>query len=413
MFGPGNQIAVAHAVSIDAAGNVAVGGNFKMPIDLGEGSLSTGGSFLAGFGPSGAPVWSKAFGASSDLTLVVSDGAGGVVAGGTFTGTINCGGGPLVNSGGNNAIFVARLDGAGNHLWSKQFGDGSSDAEIGALVNDGANGILLAGTYGGSISFGGPALTPAGGATNGDFVAEIDLGAGGPLWSKGFPSTSNILAGVDGSQNIVIAGSFQSSVDLGGGPLTPAGGMDIFVAGLDPQGNFQWSKSFGSISDDGLSAIAVSPSGGVLMSGIASDTINFGGASQPPNAAFLVVLNGAGNHVWSKSFSGVVEVNGLAADGAAGFLVAGTAIGDVGLGATDIPPNGDGADLMVVKIDPAGNSLWARRAGNSSSASAYGVAVNAGHTAALAGMARTGSVDFGTGPLSCTGVCALAATVGP
>jgi hypothetical protein len=347
------------------------------------------------------------------VAFVVPDGAGGVVAAGTFTGTLDFGGGPLVNSGGAKEIFVARLDSAGNQVWSQQFGDGSSDAVVQALANDGPSAILLSGTYGPSIAFGGTTLTPAAGATNGDFLAALDLGAGGPLWSKGLPSTSNILAGVDGSQNILIAGAFSGSIDLGGGSLTSVGGTDIFVAGLDPMGNHRWSKSFGSGSDDGLGAIAAIPTGGMLITGVGSDTIDFGGGAQPPNAPFLVVFDGAGNQVWTKAFSGFAEIEGVAADGSAGFVVGGAAIGDVGLGSTDIPPAGDGADLLVVKIDSAGNCLWARRSGDSSGASAYQVAVNAGHTAAIAGMARTGSVDLGTGALSCNGVCALAATVGP
>jgi hypothetical protein len=106
-------------------------------------------------------------------------------------------------------------------------------------------------------------------------------------------------------------------------------------------------------------------------------------------------------------------VDSLAADGTSGFVMAGVAIGTVSLGATSLPSSGHGADLLVLKVDHTGHGVWGQRAGSDTGASGYQVAVNAGHVAAITGISRTGSIDFGTGSLGCTGVCAVAATVGP
>ena len=56
---------------------------------------------------------------------------------------------------------------------------------------------------------------------------------GGHLWSKRFGDTGFDLgfgSAVDGSGDVVVTGSFDGTVNFGGGNLTSAGSKDIFVA---------------------------------------------------------------------------------------------------------------------------------------------------------------------------------------
>ena len=39
---------------------------------------------------------------------------------------------------------------------------------------------------------------------------------------------------MDGSDNVAVSGRLQDTVDFGNGPLTSAGGFDIFVANFPP-----------------------------------------------------------------------------------------------------------------------------------------------------------------------------------
>ena len=71
------------------------------------------------------------------------------------------GGGPLTSAGGID-IFLAKFDPAGNHLWSKRFGDGFSQIGYSVTV-DGADNVLFTGAFSGSVDFGGGPLTSAGG----------------------------------------------------------------------------------------------------------------------------------------------------------------------------------------------------------------------------------------------------------
>src|SRR5258706_7093467 len=53
---------------------------------------------------------------------------------------------------------------------------------------------------------------------------------------------SNTVA-VDVAANVFIAGTFPGSIDFGGGKLTSTGASDLFLAKFDPAGTPLWSKS--------------------------------------------------------------------------------------------------------------------------------------------------------------------------
>ena len=75
------------------------------------------------------------------------------------------------------------------------------------------------------------------------------------------------LPHVDGSGNVLVTGTFEGTVDFGGGPLTSTGVSDIFLAKYDPNGNHIWSQRFGGTSSESVRAIAVDGSGNVLVTG--------------------------------------------------------------------------------------------------------------------------------------------------
>lgn len=414
-FGPSTQLAAGRAVAIDASGNVTVGGDFQTPIDLGGGAISTGGDFVGKFGSSGSSLWSKGFGQTgsySSVQYLADDGSGGVIAAGPYTGTINCGGSPLTNNGAVNALFVTHLDASGNHLWSKSFGDGTNTVQLQSIAHVGS-GVLLVGTYTTTVTFGGATITPSGTDTGGDFLAVLDLGSGAHKWSRGLPSTLSLFGAVDGSQNIVLSGAFTGSVDLGGGALTSAGGLDMFVARMDPSGNHLWSKRFGGADDDATNAVTADTSGNVLFSGVASTGVDFGGGVLAANAPFLVSLSSSGTFRWGLSVSGQAQVDAVGADGTNGFVVAGAVSGTAGIGSTSLPTSGGDIDLLIFKLDPSGNYVWGRRAGNSNGGSSYQLAVSSDHKAAVTGMVRSGGLDLGSGMMTCVGVCAWVAEFGP
>ncbi len=90
-------------VTFDTKGNAILTGAFKGEMDFGGGALTAlkaGALFLAKLDKTGAHVWSKQYGTNSDFNVssITTDRADSVVYGGGFTGTVDFGTGPLTTN---------------------------------------------------------------------------------------------------------------------------------------------------------------------------------------------------------------------------------------------------------------------------------------------------------------------------
>ncbi|MBI1956110.1 MAG: SBBP repeat-containing protein, partial [Acidobacteria bacterium] len=225
---------------------------------------------------------------------VAVDGSGNVVVTGQFFGTVDFGGGVLSGTGGLD-IFAAKFSGTdGSHTWSKRFGSTSDDYGQGVAV-DSSGKVAVTGFFIGTVDFGGGGLTSA--ANTDIFVAKYSGTDGSYLWSKRFGSTSDDIGNsvaVDSSGNVVVTGFFNGTVDFGGGGLTSAESNDIFVAKYSgAEGSHLWSKRFGSTSTDQGLGVAVDSSDNVVVTGLFTGTVNFGGGNLTSAGAediFLVKL---------------------------------------------------------------------------------------------------------------------------
>jgi hypothetical protein len=148
---------------------------------------------------------------------------------GYFNGSVDFGGGPLTSVLGSFDIFLAKFDSAGNHLWSKRFGGASNEYPT-AVAVDGSGNAFLTGDIFGSVDFGGGLLTSAGGQDI--FLAKFDPAGNHLWSKRFGDTVGQLGKGiaVDGSGNAFLTGAFFGSVDFGGGPLTSAGLADIFLA---------------------------------------------------------------------------------------------------------------------------------------------------------------------------------------
>ncbi|MCA9672064.1 MAG: hypothetical protein KC503_41000 [Myxococcales bacterium] len=179
--------------------------------------LDSGGNF----------VWAKLVAASeSTAARVRPDGVGGVLAIGSFSGTLSLGG--RTASAGNLDTWVARLDSSGSAQWLSRFG--GPQPTIGAGIAVDRDGVYISGSLRTAATFGSQMLVSKGGLDA--FVARLALADGTVRWALRGGGASDdyglaVAAAPDGSA--VVVGSFHRAAELGGEGVSANGDFDTFV----------------------------------------------------------------------------------------------------------------------------------------------------------------------------------------
>ncbi len=265
--------------------------------------------------------------AKSDVVLGTAYDSGGnlYVAGRTSNATIDFGTGTLTSAGGQD-VFLAKFDPTGVNLWSKLIGGPSNDGDSGVgVATDASGNVILVGDMYETVDFGGTCGTltiPGGGTTEADvFVAKFDA-TGACQWANHYGSGSGTgsartqSVAADSSGNIYVAGSYQTSVNLGGSTFTAAsasngvsrGIYDMFVASYTSTGTYRWSSSFGSADDDQCLSVALDSSGYLYLAGLFSDSVTFGSTNLTSagntDAVGMRVSPSTGKPAWAVNWGG-------------------------------------------------------------------------------------------------------------
>jgi hypothetical protein len=171
-----------------------------------------------------------------------------------------------------------------------------------------------------------------------------------------------------------------------------------------------WVRRSGRTSDSESVGLAGLPDGGVVMVGRYYGEVDFGGGNLPsPNdnfQAYVVKYDGAGNHVFSKSYGAefaesAVDV-AVYPDGS--MLVTGTFNWAVDFGTGPISPLG--TDIFLLKLDASGKTVWAQSYGGEGTQRPTAIAVTNDGGAVLVG-SSTGKLDVGLGDVMDTQLAAF------
>lgn len=311
--------------------------------------------FLSKFDTNGIFQWAKRFGGvtSDEVFEVDTDSNNNIFIAGYVDGNAD------LNADGDSADigetgyggfdgYISVFNSSGIWQWAKRLGGGSTD-QVNSIKIDNNNRVIATGT------------TWAGNSTNADLNGDGDSSDGGAensygqyswldafitvfdnngtwLWAKryggaavGVDNDSGESVDIDSNNRIILLGYVTGASDLNGdgdsidGVIESGAGygeQDIFLSVLDSNGNWQWSKRFGSSGNDWTRSVEVIENDRIVISGkivggaadlngdgdmvdgIAETGVGYGGED-----GFISIFESDGTWLTSKRFGGISSDN--------------------------------------------------------------------------------------------------------
>lgn len=275
----------AQGVAVDADDNIVVIGSFSGRIDFGGGVMQSFGAsdvFLAKLDTAGGHVWSRRYGGAGyeEGRSVAIDDAGHIHVAGT--GEIDLGGGPLAP--GN--FFTGELDASAMHIRSNAMRVDSGGPQLQPqgsplLLNETGNLCMVGNLLSNSfVTFGGQTLYgPLG------YLAFFDATVA-YRWHSTWELNRDVRVSFDAG-TIDMCGSFSGTLEIGDRSLVSVGGADAYIARFDQDGAPIWALSFGGPGDDRADATLAGTDDELWVGGRFSDGIELGDATYSGSAGFL------------------------------------------------------------------------------------------------------------------------------
>ncbi|MEM9691677.1 MAG: hypothetical protein AAGA56_03975 [Myxococcota bacterium] len=224
-----------HVVYVDSNTIYAVGA-FSGSVTIGEQDLTSEGSsdvFVTRLDSSLAPTWSRSFGSSAaespnDVGFLED---GTIVIVGSSRGDFEFGQGAVAN-GGEVDAFVVTLADDGTPLSAASFGGAGIDTFSSIAVGGGL--IAMAGSVTDDISVGDQTFEVV---DQDALVVALDDATLVPQFAavgSGLGEQSTTAIEIDSLGRTIVGGTFQESINFGGGPLASAGDTDAFLVQFEP-----------------------------------------------------------------------------------------------------------------------------------------------------------------------------------
>jgi hypothetical protein len=326
-------------------------------------------------------VWARDIGDTSNDqgNSITVDNSGNVYTTGTFTGTVDFNpgiSGFTIAALSITNTFMCKHDAAGQLQWVRAFTGTGYVNGIGIGV-DLAGNVYVSGYYNGIIDFDpdtSQLMLPFG---PGVFMCKL-TNSGNLTWAHAltgglYPNVQSMS--VDNAGNIFIGGMCYSSLDMDPGPavnfLSPS--SSVYIAKYNNLGNLEWANSI----DGGIDSISIAADAGgnVYATGRFFGTIHvdpFGGNFPLTTAGIadicIVKFNSNGSASWAERTGDTyTDVgSGIATDAAGNVYAIGSFVNtvdfDPGLG-THYLTSAGATDTYLLKLDSAGNFLWAKNFG--------------------------------------------------
>jgi hypothetical protein len=405
------------AMACDPSGNTYVTGGFgALSCNFGPFTLSNAGSAdicVAKYDAAGNVIWAKRAGSGyyEDGHAITVDAAGNVYVGGYFrSDTLFFASDTLINTSYHDEeIFIFKYDASGNELWAKRFGNTYHD-KLTAMTIDGSGNLIVAGQFmAASITLGSFTLINPYQFYLEMFLAKLDPN-GNVIWATCPNGTSGVGAcsiSMDPAGNIAVIGNFHTTqLILGPDTLYTAGGNDIFVAKYDSNGNALWGRRAGSNQWDNANGGCTDVLGNVYVAGNFSSLALVFGTDTLRNTvlgnynSFIAKYDAVGNVLWARSADGSNTQNSgntVATDAALNVYVGGNFYTPFVIFGTDTLLNDNlnhYNDAYLVKYDASGNEQWAKAVGGNDNDEIYSVVTDAPGNVYVAGLMGSNIMMF-------------------
>lgn len=321
------------SICLDKSGNVYTSGQFSGTGDFDPGpsnhtltsyakdlyvwKLDNNGNFLWAKNPNGE-YFEMADGIVTDLN-------GNVYTTGYIQSVVDFDPGPGVFNLGakyKSALFVLKLDSLGNFVWAKL----SSSVDYGqyrqSIAIDPSGNIYSTGVMWGLTDVDpGPAVVNIWSWGLSDpFISKLTTN-GNFVWANSFGGAKEdypTSIAIDKQLNVYCTGYFSGTMNYNinqqNNTISSAGGKDIFISKIDPNGNILWIKAMGGPLDDGGNSIRIDSLSNIHLTGTFQGTSDFDPGSGIANLTaegtngvddiFISKLDQHGNFVWAKKIGG-------------------------------------------------------------------------------------------------------------
>ena len=242
--------------------------------------------------------------------------------------------------------WIAKVDTAGNKIWSNAFGT-NADEHTGNMIATPDGGFVMVGHTGFNFDT----------TSNQGWVIKVNS-TGSQVWRKDYTVSPDsrihdIVLAADGG--LVIAGYTTNG--------TGRDARDGWISKLDESGNPQWSITYGGSKEDQVASIITSSDGGYVACGYSASSDMDISANKGSVDGWIFKINASGIVQWSKTYGGTGKdyLRSLVRSNDGGYL----AVGNATSGNGDISLNRGNFDEFVVKVDAGGNKQWVKTFGGS------------------------------------------------
>jgi hypothetical protein len=290
-------------------------------------------SFISKTDTSGKIIWQKQiqFGeglyADNDVSDAIITDSKDLVILGSYTGDVN-----------ERKIFISRFNLNGDTIWTRSYGNPLKYCTGNRIIKTTDGGYALIGSG-----------KPDGMNFDMSFIKTDSTGK--LLYSRRYGGKSDEFG-------TALAETDQGDLILVGNSYSTIGGSDILILKINSLGDTIWTKTIIGYAHDFPSDIIMTSSNKFMVTGTTS---NFGSDYYHDDDLFLLSIDGDGKILWQKSYGGDANENGIRLVQArdSNILVIGNTT-SFGFGQSD---------LLLLKTDTNGDTVFARAYGGSSNES--------------------------------------------